>query len=122
MSEVYPLFDLRGMTFVPLSEAKAKLSEFLRKITSDRVRLAVTTNGRPTAVVLSYEDYLDLLKQLPTPPAEDAGEVLSLEEWKKGSAERKRVSASIRDLFNYDSLPRKGRKRYKKELLREFDR
>lgn len=118
----YPLFDLRGMTFIPLSEAKAKLSEFLRKIASGGERLAITTNGRPTAVFLSYEDYLNLLKKLPTPPAEDEGEAISLEEWKKGSAGRKRVSASVRDLFNYDSLPRKGRKRYKKELLRELDR
>ena len=118
---MYPFFDVRGMIFVPLSEAKARLSEFMRRIVSGRERLAVTTNGRPTAVVLSYRDYLGLLGQLPKPP-DSAGEAISLEEWKKGSRERKRVTASVRNLFNYDSLPRKGRKRYKEELLHELDR
>lgn len=118
----YSPFDLRGMAFVPLSEAKAKLSEFMRRIASGRERLAVTTNGRPTAVILSYRDYLFLLGQSPRLEPTGEGEVLSLEEWRKGSRERKRISASIRDLFNYDSLSRKGRKRYKKDLLREFGR
>src|SRR5262245_55838591 len=118
---LYPLFDLRGMAFVPLSEVKARLSEFLRRIVSGRERFAITTNGRPTAVVLSYRDYLALLGELPKGPPEEE-KALSLEDWKKGSRERKRVSASIRNLFNFDSLPRKGRKSYKKDLLDEIDR
>lgn len=122
MTMPYPFFDIRGMSFIPLSEAKAKLSEILRRMASGRERLAVTTNGRPTAVVLSYQDYLALLRELPKGPPEEEEKILSLKEWKKGSKERKRVSASIRNLFNYDSLPRKGRKRYKKDTLREIDR
>jgi len=117
----YPFPDIRGMAFIPLSEAKAKLSEFMRRIVNGRDRLAVTTNGRPTAVIMSYDEYLRLLG-VPEDGVESPGDVISLEEWKKGSRERKRVSASIRNLFNYDSLPRKGRKQYKKDLLREFDR
>src|SRR5579885_494407 len=100
----YSLSDLRGMVFVPLSEAKAKLSEFMRRIAVGE-RLAVTTNGRPTAVILPYQDYLSLLSGPTETRPEGEAKVLSLEEWKKGSRARKRVSASIRNLFNYDSLP-----------------
>lgn len=117
----YSPSDLRGMAFVPLSEAKAKLSEFMRRIGSGRERLAITTNGRPTAVLLSYDEYLRFLGS-PEEGEDSQGDVISLEDWKKGSGKRKKVSASIRNLFNYDSLSRKGRKRYKKDLLRELDR
>ncbi len=115
----YPLFDLRGIVFVPLSEAKAKLSEFMRRIASGRERLAVTTNGRPTAVILSYPEYLSLLGQR-TAGEEEPLRVISFEDWKKGRKERMAVRDSILRLYDAEALSRKGQKKYKKDTVDGF--
>lgn len=41
---------------IPLSEAKAKLSEVVDEIVTTHERVTVTRNGRPVAVVLSTDD------------------------------------------------------------------
>lgn len=41
---------------IPLSEAKAKLSEVIDEIVTTHERVTVTRNGRPVAVVLSPDD------------------------------------------------------------------
>lgn len=41
---------------IPLSEAKAKLSEVIDEIVTTHDRVTVTRNGRPVAVVLSTDD------------------------------------------------------------------
>ncbi len=41
---------------IPLSEAKAKLSEVVDEIVTTHERVTVTRNGRPVAVVLSPDD------------------------------------------------------------------
>ncbi len=126
MDMINPFLDIRGMEFLPLSEVKAKLSALMRLIIGQKKRMVVTTNGRPTAVMLSYKDYLELLKQ--TPAREDvagAGEVertIDFEEWKRSRKQRRMASESIRRLFIPEELPRKGRKKYKEEMLRALSR
>lgn len=110
--------DIREIEFQPLSEAKAHLSHVVRTLSPER-RVAITTNGRPTAVLLSYNDYLSLLPQQShsyTPRR------ISMEEWKREEPQRLAVRDSILGLFDMKSLGRKGQKRYKQEAVRGFKR
>jgi antitoxin YefM len=43
-------------TTVPLSEAKARLSELTRRVRQQHERITVTRNGEPEAVLLSVDD------------------------------------------------------------------
>ncbi len=43
-------------TPVPLSEAKARLSELARRVRRQHERITLTRNGEPEAVLLSVED------------------------------------------------------------------
>ena len=43
-------------TPVPLSEAKARLSELARRVRQQHERITVTRNGEPEAVLLSVDD------------------------------------------------------------------
>jgi len=108
--------DLRRVDFVPLSEAKAKLSEFVRNVSRDRKRLALTTNGRPTAVILSYSDYLDLLNLL-QPVSSLEGKSIDFDEWEKGRPQRELVRDSLLKQFDPSKLSRKGQKYYKKRTV-----
>lgn len=114
--------DLRGVDFSPLSEVKARLSEKVRGLMMNKRRIAITTNGRPTAVLLSYEDYLSLLSQFPKGPEVGGGKVISIERWEKDRKKREAVRDSILGLFDMRSLSRKGKKKYKEDTLREFSR
>lgn len=42
---------------VPFTEARARLSELLDEVERQHEHLVITRNGRPTAVVLSAEEY-----------------------------------------------------------------
>ena len=42
---------------LPLSEAKAKLSRLVAKITSRDARVIITRNGKPAAVLISAEEF-----------------------------------------------------------------
>ena len=43
-------------TLVPLSEAKAQLSELARRVRQQHERIILTRNGEPEAVLLSVDD------------------------------------------------------------------
>jgi antitoxin YefM len=43
-------------TPVPLSEAKARLSELVRRVRQQHERITLTRNGEPEAVLLSVDD------------------------------------------------------------------
>lgn len=111
--------SLLDTEFISLSEVKAKLSEQIRKTPTKRI--VITQNGKPTTVLLSYEDYLHLLRQLPFEASQNK-KVINFEEWKKTFPQRRKVSQSISKLFNVSTLSRKGQKSYKKEKVDEFDR
>ncbi len=110
--------DLRTLDFVTLSEAKARLSEFVRSLSQAAKKLVLTTNGHPSAVLLSYQDYLRLVGQqsfqAPT-------KVIRFEDWKRERGKRIVVRDSILNLFDADKLSRKGQKCYKKKTVASFD-
>ncbi len=114
--------DLRSLEFVTLSEAKARLSEFVRRIMGGAKRLMITTNGHPTAVLLSYRDYLALLDQRSPTSASSDEPVIRLEDWRRGSRQRATVRDSILKLFDPKTLSRKGQKSYKKQTVESFER
>jgi prevent-host-death family protein len=113
-------FDLRTIDFAPLSEVKAKLSEYVRLLR--RKRIALTTNGRPSAVLISYEDYLNLSQGRAgsEPSQETPVQRISLSEWKKESKNRETVRDSLLGLFDADRLGRKGQKDYKRKLVKTY--
>lgn len=45
------------MKTLPLSEAKAKLSELIEKVSTNNEEIVITKNGRPAGVLVSSEEY-----------------------------------------------------------------
>lgn len=45
------------MKTLPLSEAKAKLSELVEKVSTSDEEIVITKNGRPASVLVSPEEY-----------------------------------------------------------------
>jgi prevent-host-death family protein len=111
--------DLQSIIFMPLSEAKARLSALVRQLMADHKSLILTTNGRPTAALLSYQEYLNLLTHKPSPSLENS-RLISLKEWKQGRQKRQKVLESVTSLFDVPALGRKGQKKYKQEAVRDF--
>lgn len=109
------------MDFRTLSEAKAKLSALVRQLVPGSQRIVITNQGRPTAVLIAYEDYLALSEgqEAGAPRAE---RVLTIEKWRKDRKKREAVLKSITDLFDIKTLSRKGQKSYKRNKVREFNR
>ncbi len=111
--------DIRSFEFAPLSEVKAKLSAFMRNLVRNRQSYVITNKGRPQAVLIAYEDYLQL--------AQGAAAVShrpswTLAEWKQASRQRNKVIDEITRLFDGRSLSRKGQKSYKQEVVSGFNR
>jgi prevent-host-death family protein len=48
--------DLLNLEILPLTKVKATLSEQVKKTQGGRKRVAITSNGFPRAILLSYED------------------------------------------------------------------
>ena len=115
-----PFDSLIATEFVPLSEAKAKLSEKVRTVSSLGKKIAITTSGKPTAILLGYRDFLSLLKSLPDVSERPTKKIIEIGDWKKGEKKRKEISQSMDRLFFPSQLSRKGQKPYKRKKLREF--
>lgn len=105
------------MEFAPLAEVKAKLSEMVRR-TQGGKPVAITSHGRPTAVLLAFEDFKNLLRG----KAQNKVELgpIDFQDWKRQKGRRKKITASILGQFNPEKLPRKGQKKYKRDTLRGF--
>lgn len=114
-------FDSLSETeFAPLSEVKAKLSEKIRLASGKGKKIAITSNGKPAAILLGYRDYLTLLQSLPQTQPNPPKETLSLNSWKKDAKKREEISRDIDRLFIPAKLSRKGKNPYKQRKLREF--
>lgn len=109
--------SIQNIDFEPLTEVKAKLSEKVARLDRERRLLAITLNGKPKAIVVPYQDFLDWTQnRLPS----DEPRRLSLTEWEKESPRRKEVSESVKKLFDLSSLNRKGQKPYKSDALKKL--
>lgn len=109
--------SLLNIDFEPLTEVKAKLSEKVAKVAKENRFLAITLNGKPAAVLISYREFLAWVqgKQPVYEPRQ-----LSLKEWDKESKQRREVVSAVKNLFDFESLERKGQKPYKKNALKKF--
>jgi prevent-host-death family protein len=70
------------MSTVPLSEAKAKLSELIESVARTHDRVTITKNGRDAAVIVSAADYASLeatLELLMDPAAQQRVRIASEE-------------------------------------------
>jgi antitoxin YefM len=56
-SEFWSTYSRRDMKTLPLSEAKAKLSELVEKLHTNDEEVVITKNGRPAGVLVSPEEY-----------------------------------------------------------------
>lgn len=104
--------------FVPLTEAKATLSEQVRN--SKNRRIALTNHGKPEAVLLSYNDFLELLKKVSSNPSETNEKLIPFEKWDRERKNRREVSRSIASYFDMEKLKRKGQKKYKKKRVTNY--
>lgn len=104
--------DLLSLEILPLSKIKATLSEQVNK-TQGGTRIAITINGFPRAILLSYSDFLDLLRKpgSPTSPTR----TIRYESWKAAEPQRLLARDSILGLFDMKKLARKGKKTDKKK-------
>ncbi len=112
--------NLTQFDFHPLSWVKARLSEVMCSLRDNQKRVVITTNGRPTAVLLSYDDFLEIVSAANTDL--DKTQVIDFEEWKKKRKNREKVRDSVVSLFDTSLLTRKGQKKYKEDTVRDFQR
>ena len=114
--------NLLSIEFLPLSEVKAKLSEVINTSLSKSKRIAITTNGRPSAVLLSYSDFLSLLNLIPQNRSSQTDrQPINFSEWEKREKERAVVRDSILNLFDLKKLSRIGQKTYKRNTVSGFN-
>ena len=77
---------------IPLSEAKAKLSEVVDEVVTTHERVTVTRNGRPVVVVLSTDD-LEAIEETVTILSDQA----AMSQIAKGRAEAAGGAVATRD-------------------------
>ena len=107
---------VEGLEYISVAETKAKLSEKLRSIESRGRRFAVTSHGKPKAVILGYKEYLSLL-EAPLPPGE-----IKLDKWRSESGIRRKIIESVASLFDETKLSRKGQKGYKRHVIEKMEK
>ena len=80
---------------LPISEARANLPQIVKAADEKFQRTVITTNGRPVAVVVSYEEYLAWEETL-----EILSDAETMEEWREARAAIARGETfSFEDLF-----------------------
>ena len=58
------IMTMMSQVYVPVSTAKARLLEVLRRIEEQHAHVVITKNGVPKAVLLPYEDFEGLLETI----------------------------------------------------------
>ncbi|OGL45304.1 MAG: prevent-host-death protein [Candidatus Schekmanbacteria bacterium RBG_16_38_10] len=77
------------MKTLPLSEVKMKLSKLIDRVTASDEEIVITRNGRPTAVIVSTDEFESL---------KETAEILSDKDFMK------EIKKGIRDLKNKPKL------------------
>src|SRR3989338_5827512 len=103
--------SIDNIDFEPLTEVKAKLSEKVAKVGEEKRLLAITLNGKPKVILVPYGEFLSWVQSRQQPAYQPR--YLSLKEWDKEPKQRRSVTASIKNLFDFSQLERKGQKPYK---------
>jgi len=104
------------LEYISVAETKARLSEKIKNTKTRGRRYAITSHGKPKAVLLNYKDYIALVEE----DDPSTRETINLNEWIKKKGERQRVVDSIASLFDESKLTRKGQKEYKNESVEEL--
>jgi len=106
------------LEYVSVAEIKARLSEKIHSADIRGRRFAITSHGRPKAVLMSYKDYQALAQGVSEIPAQ----TIAITSWEREAPKRKRIIDSVASLFDEKKLTRKGQKGYKNEVLRKMER
>lgn len=59
---VEPRIQLSDLQPIPATEAKNRFGDLLFQVTLDGAPRLIERNGKPVAVILRYQDYVQLLK------------------------------------------------------------
>lgn len=106
------------LEYVSVAETKAKLSEKLNSVESKGRRFAITSHGKPKAVIIGYKDYISLVENAVAP----SGNEIPIGSLKKKVAQRKNIIDSVASLFDDTKLTRKGQKGYKREAVGKMEK
>ncbi len=87
-----------------------KPSKKVRK--TKQKRIAITQHGQPEAILLSYQDFIQLIRQVKNKNTEP--EIIDFKKWDQERKNRAEVSRSIASYFDPSTLSSKGQKTYKK--------
>jgi prevent-host-death family protein len=80
---------------LPISEARANLPQIVKAADEKFQRTVITTNGKPVAVVMSYEEYLAWEETL-----EILSDAETMKEWREARAALARGETfSFEDIF-----------------------
>jgi prevent-host-death family protein len=55
---------MKVQDYIPVSTAKSRLLEVLRRIEEQHANIVITKNGMPKAILLPYEDFEGLLETI----------------------------------------------------------
>lgn len=70
---------------MPLAEAKNRLSELIATVTGTWERVVITKNGKPAAVLLSYDDFDTLMETMAV--LSDSEAMAAIREAREGTGE-----------------------------------
>lgn len=109
---------LEDLEYVSVAETKAKLSEKLKSAESKGRRFAITSHGKPKAVIIGYKDYIALTENASPAPQKE----VPFDRLKKTVSQRKGIIESVAALFDERKLTRKGQKGYKREAVGKMEK
>jgi len=93
---------------LPISEVKARLPELVTDVQEQDGEVVVTRNGKPAAILVSYEEYERLKETLDV--LSDADMVAQISRSRTFYAAGKK-GESFEDVFGEPLVPTKGRRR-----------
>lgn len=103
---------LESLEYVSVAETKAKLSEKINRVDQNGRAFAITSHGRPKAVLISYKEYCALVDDSQT-----TQKTIDIGKWNKEKNDREKIVLSVSNLFDANKLEKKGQKRYKQNAV-----
>lgn len=103
---------IEELEYASIAETKARLSEKIRRVVDNNRRFAITSHGKPKAVLISYKNYIALTSNQNKTENQEKVEDMS-------ARDKKTVIKSVTSRFDEKLLSRKGQKDYKNEKIRK---